>query len=266
MVNLIFHPSLILSEVVEYYWYSKLDLASPAIQHYATPLLQGLIFNFKKLPEHHSFNDTSVTLDKQAYLCGQPLSPRVVESNESGINILGVKFKPLGITKITGINMQHITDHIIPADDIWGGRLELLCDEMQSAGTIQGAVSVLENFLIDKLVHTSLHHRIESVQNAIALLSMAKGDISVRTLQEQTNTSRKTLERAFLHYLGIKPKLYAQIVRFNNAKEFIDKKPLTQNLTELAHSLGYYDSSHFTAEFKRFANTTPSSYIKSRSV
>ena len=264
MVNLFFPPTPFLAEVVESYWYSKVDLTTPVIQHYATPLLQGLIFNFKRQPEHHTYDDHSVTLDKQAYLCGQPLGSRIVKSSENGIDIIGVKFKPLGITRVTGINMQHVANSIIPAEDVWGRELELLCDEMQSAGSLLGMIAVLEKFLIDKYMHTSLHYRVESAQNAIALLTKTDGSMSVKDLQEQTNTTRKTLERAFLHYLGLKPKLFARIIRFNVAKEIIDQGVLTQSLTSLAHQCGYYDSSHFTAEFRRFAGLSPSLYLKNK--
>ncbi|CAL1518735.1 helix-turn-helix domain-containing protein [Chitinophaga sp. MM2321] len=259
MIYRIFSPVTILADVVEHYWYAKAEMTGAAIQHYATPLLQGLTFNFKKQQEQHAYGGEILQLDKQVYLFGQPVGYREGTTNEKGIDIIGVKFKPLGISKITGINMEYIANRIIAAEDIWGNELELLCDEMQSAPSLEKTLSVLEKFLIDKYTCTSLHYRVDNVQNAVSLITNSKGSMSIKDLQNQTNTSRKTLERAFLSYLGIAPKLYSRIVRFNAVKEMIDRNE-TKNLTSLALDFGFYDNSHFAAEFKYFSGFKPTAY------
>lgn len=262
MIYRVFHPVPALSDVVEYYWYSKIDLTASAMQHYATPLLQGLVFNFKQQPEQHTYNDKTLTLDKSAYIFGQSLSPRVVNSNEKGVDIVGVKFKPLGITKLTGINMGHLANEIVDAEDIWGNDLKQLCDEMQSAPTLEKTIAVLETFLLQKRLSTNLHYRIDNAHNALTLITKHQGNIDVKSLQEQTNTSRKTLERAFMNYLGVHPKIYTRIVRFNAIKNILDHAAFDGNLTTLALDFGFYDSSHFISEFKNFSGTTPHSYLK----
>jgi AraC-like DNA-binding protein len=262
MIYRVFQPIPFLTDVVEHYWYAKLALTESAIQHYPTPLMQGLAFNFRKQSEEHSYNGQKLTLHKEAYLFGQPTCPRIITTNEHGIDILGVKFKPLGITKITGINMECMADQIIPAEDIWGNELKLLCDAMQSAPSLEQTLSVLEKFLTNKYLNTSLHYRVKNAENAITLITSSNGTMDIKTLQSKTNTSRKTLERTFEHYLGISPKLYSRIVRFNAVKEMMDRMPIMENLTPLALDFGFYDGSHFSAEFKYFSGITPSVYLK----
>lgn len=262
MIYNVFCPNPILEDIVEHYWFAKVSLNQSAIQHYPTPLMQGLAFNFQQLPEEHNYGGKTQTLYKEAYLFGQPTCPRIITTNAKGIDIIGVKFKPLGITKITGINMESMADQIIPAEDIWGNELKLLCDEMQSADSLEKTILVLEKFIINKHLRTCLHNRIENVENALNLISYTRGRLDIKTLQKETNTTRKTLERTFEHYLGLNPKLYSRIVRYNSVKEVLDANPGFTNLTELAHSFEFYDSSHFTAEFKHFSGITPSAYLK----
>lgn len=264
MIYRIFHPAPVLSDIVEHYWYAKIELTESAIQHYATPLLQGLTFNFKKQVEHHAYDNKNLKLYKTAYIFGQSVCPRMVTTNEKGVDILGVKFKPLGITRITGINMEHLADQIIDAEDIWGSELESLCDAMQSAPSLERTIAILETFLIKKYISTALHYRVENTQNALILISNSQGNIDIKTLQKQTNTSRKTLERAFVHYLGIQPKLYTRIVRFNAVKSVLDSASGNGNLTSVALDFGYYDSSHFISEFKNFSGFTPHAYLKDK--
>lgn len=159
--------------------------------------------------------------------------------------------------------MEHIADRIIAADDIWGRELDLLCDEMQSEASLELTLTVLERFLINKYIATSLNYRVADAQNAVALITNSRGAMDVKTLQNQTNTSRKTLERAFTHYLGVSPKFYSRIVRYNAVKEKIDQLGKMENLTPLALDFGFYDSSHFIAEFKCFSGLTPTTYLTS---
>jgi len=262
MIYRVFYPAPFLSNIVEHYWYSKMDLTEPAIQHYPTPLLQGLAFNFNNQREYHAYHGKVLTLDGKAYLFGQPTCHRVITTNEHGVNMLGVKFKPLGLAKITGINMEHLADQIIAAEDIWGSnKLELLCDEMQSTCSLEKAITVLEHFLIKEYRSISLHYRVDHAQMAIALIKQSKGIMHIKTLQEQTNTSRKTLERAFLHYLGLMPKFYSAIVRFNAVKQLMDHHPCL-SISSIAHDMGYYDNSHLAAAFKRFSDLTPTAYLE----
>lgn len=122
---------------------------------------------------------------------------------------------------------------------------------------------VLENFLLKKYVKTKIPTRVESVYNALSLLEFYQGNIDIKTLQSLTNTSRKTLERAFSNYLGLKPKFYAEIIRFNNAKKLIDQSS-DIDITDISYRMGYYDNSHFAAEFKRFSGQSPTEYFKNK--
>lgn len=265
MITRIFHPAPALSDVVEFYYYYTIDFSQPAIQYYATPLLQGMAFNIGKQAQHHTYNGKTETIKNQAYLFGQCTCPRVIMGENTGAEIIGVKFRPLGITKITGINMEHMADRTVAAEDLWGHEFESLFDEMQSASCMENAIAALENFLLKKYLKTKVHYRVDSIQNALLLISQQNGNLSIKALQKTVNISRKTLERAFTHTIGIQPKLYARIVRFNAIKGHMDRQPYSKNnLISLAHDYGFYDSSHFTAEFKYFSGITPMEYLKGK--
>ncbi|GGC49285.1 AraC family transcriptional regulator [Parapedobacter defluvii] len=261
MIYRVFHPAPALSHIVDYYWYVCAEASEiPDEQHFYTPLIQTLVFTFSKQDEHHALPNNTFRLNQPAYLFGQGTGPRVVTSN--GVDYLGVKFKPLGIAKVTGINMEHFADQIICAEDIWCNELDLLWDEMQSMPSIDGTINVLEKFLIAKHLKATISPKIDCAQNALALINQTQGNIDIKTLQEQTNTLRKTLERAFVHNLGVHPKLYARIVRFNAAKDRLDRIGREESLTAIALDCGFYDSSHFTSEFKIFSGFTPLGYLK----
>ncbi len=263
MIYQIFKPAPCLSEIVEYYWYSKIETTESSIQNYPTPLLQGLVFNFYKKEEQHSYNDKVIRLYKQAYFFGQPICPRIITTNKTGVDIICVKFKPLGIIKLTGINMEHMADCIIEAEAIWGNEIETLCDKMQCEKTIEKGIRVLETYLFSKFLKTRQPHSLQNVLNTLHLIDLSRGNALVKDLQYKTNTTRKTLERNFVQSIGLKPKLYTEIVQFNAVKKRLDDISKKLKISDVAFDFGYYNSSHLASQFKRFSGLTPKQYLNS---
>ncbi|MGN6293284.1 MAG: helix-turn-helix domain-containing protein [Chitinophagaceae bacterium] len=259
-----FYPSSLLTDVVECYYYLKINTGEEIVQHFATPLLQGLCINFSKERSCRMSDKEMISLNRAAYIHGQASVPRMMTTSEKGEEALCVKFKALGIAKLTGINMAHLSNQIVCAEDIWGKEIESLSDAVQSEPTIEKGVALVEKFLLRKYLSTALYDRVSNVQKAVEVINSYQGNLDIKLLQHKANTTPKTLERNFLHYLGLSPKLYARIVRFNAVKAEMDQSASNIKLTSLAHQFGFYDSSHFTAEFKHFSGHLPLAYIKKR--
>src|SRR5690606_34841845 len=88
---------------------------------------------------------------KYCYFFGQPTAPRLSISNPRGIDILGIKFKPTGINRLTGLSMRHLADDIVEADSIWGKEIELLCERMYESSGTGEMIWILERFPTSKL-------------------------------------------------------------------------------------------------------------------
>lgn len=262
MLYRLFTPTPELADIVACYWYARVASNSYSKQQYTTPLFEGLVFNFTQLKECHQYEGRTTYISKTAYIFGQTKSCSVISgSHEKGGYIIGIRFKPLGLAKITGINMVHLTNKVVDAEDIWGNELKELCEAMQEAKSIEAAIMALEDFLIKQKRTALLHYRADNVAQAISLMQAHNGNITCKELQYLTNTSRKTMERTFMNFHGLKPKTYNQIIRFNVARKLLDNG-MQPNLTELACSLGYFDQSHFIKDFKRFSGLKPTEYSK----
>ena len=61
--------------------------------------------------------------------------------------------------------------------------------------------------------------------------------------------------------MGISPKIYASLVRFQTATYQLVNSHQS-SLTTLTHETGYYDQAHFIHEFTQFFGDTPSTLPK----
>ncbi|WHT75212.1 helix-turn-helix domain-containing protein [Myroides odoratimimus] len=74
--------------------------------------------------------------------------------------------------------------------------------------------------------------------------------------------SEKTLERLVKQYIGMSPKLFSRIMRFQSSLDLLRESKF-KNLTTLSYQSDYYDQSHYIREFKEFTGVSPKEFIKS---
>ena len=209
MIYKIYHPSPALCHIVDYYWYAHTDQSLVGVQHFFTPLLQTLAFNFNQKEDIHKYNSSSLSLKETAYFFGQATSPREIHTVDNGLKMIGIKFKPTGMSRLLGLPMNEIADKIIPASNIWTKDLPQLLEQISDTENIEKAINILEKFLLFKSKQIKPLDRIENISVAISLIKQFNGNLSIKELQNLTNISRKTLERAFIKHIGILPKLFS---------------------------------------------------------
>ncbi len=97
------------------------------------------------------------------------------------------------------------------------------------------------------------------LQSVIRDIDLTNGQISIYELAKKNCTTVRQLERNFKKYIGLSPKEYSNIIRFQNALNIIQKTNQHRSLSDIAFECGYYDHSHLSNEIKRNTGFWPSS-------
>jgi methylphosphotriester-DNA--protein-cysteine methyltransferase len=101
------------------------------------------------------------------------------------------------------------------------------------------------------------------VAGLAALIEQSAGQVTVEQLACKAGISRQHLTRLFRSRVGVTPKLYARLARFQSSLAHA----ATSAPTDWAHAalpLGYADQSHWIAEFKEFSGLTPHRFAARR--
>ena len=168
--------------------------------------------------------------------------------------MVGVRFRPGMWTEYFGVPSPEITDASLPLDALWGTRARSLAERMADAKTPQQCAALLGRALRPSPARTP-------VQRALAWMETNPDGVSLDEVASQTGLSVRQFRRICLQQTGVSPKLLARVLRF--------RKTLAQVRTQagehagLAAECGYFDQSHFIAEFQRFAGQTPAAYLRS---
>jgi len=125
------------------------------------------------------------------------------------------------------------------------------------------------SFNVDKIIDNPFNYlnhffsdRMESknnlLQSVINEIHSTNGQISIYELSKRNFTTVRQLERNFKKNIGLSPKEYSNIIRFQNALSIIKNSSVNRSLLDIAFECGYYDHSHLTNEIKRNTGFSPS--------
>jgi len=177
---------------------------------------------------------------------------------------IGASFRPAAIRSVFGLDAHELTHQ---NTDVGNLVRTSLSERLMDCGSVRQKVSCMAAFLEEQARrHGSGDDRLN-----YALVQLQQGERLPRVLSD-LNLSERSLERLFLAYTGITPVLYTRIIRFQAALALLrrDGTDGTRNpgrrrfrsLTDIAHSLGYFDQSHFIRDFRLFSGVTPGVYLR----
>ncbi len=125
-------------------------------------------------------------------------------------------------------------------------------------------VSYIEKWLLSQIAGSSADttYGIERIDAAIRRIYITPR-ISVNELSSIACLGKKQFERLFHSFVGVNPKEYTRIVRFQKALARMQRQAGKEiNHAQIAYASGYADQSHFIREFKKFCGYTPMSLLK----
>src|SRR5690606_14164222 len=96
------------------------------------------------------------------------------------------------------------------------------------------------------------------LQSIINDIHSTNGEIGSYELSRKHFTTVRQLERNFKKLIGLSPKEYANIIRFQNALSLIKNSNQNRSLLDIAFECRYYDHSHLSNEIKRNTGLLPS--------
>lgn len=127
--------------------------------------------------------------------------------------------------------------------------------QAERLGALPGPAAELDRLLLDWLIRNP--PRPGRLDGALALLASPAAPPGVAALAERLNLSRRQLERDFVEWIGVPPKVFMGIRRSQRVAALLSRPPASTSLADIALSAGYADQSHMTRELKRYLGVTP---------
>jgi len=184
------------------------------------------------------------------FLYGPGIETSVMHYKKGAYTTTQVILKPHALQSLLGID----------ASELMNGHAELnqFSSEDLNPQLLEASdrerVSILLNFLAAKSRQAKTRDPL--VEESLRLIHRDIRTVTVKHLLEELYISERQFERRFSQTVGIPPRSYIRVKRFNEAVRLM-KTGEYQRLTDIAYALNFHDQSHFIRELKALSGMTP---------
>jgi AraC-like DNA-binding protein len=174
--------------------------------------------------------------------------------------VVGAVFRPGGTVPFFRIPAHETRDARIPLDLFWGRRAADLREQLLEARDPNAKLDTLERALRENLRLPGVH---PAVAFALAAFVQRPHAANVSAVTGMTGLSAKRFIERFKATVGVAPKHYCRILRFQRALARAENGHRVE-WTRIAVDCGYFDQAHFIHDFRSFAGLTPTGYQAGR--
>ncbi len=169
-------------------------------------------------------------------------------------------FRAGGFFRLFHIPSDEMTNKIHGAREVMGAPVDRLFEQLSAADGLPAKGELANAFLLGYLDQGGLRTGHDHICANPSWLLRQRGSVNVDRMASEASMSVRTFERKFLEQVGISPKLYSCVERFNLALTMRLSYP-DLNWTTIAAECGYFDQMHLVKDFNRFAGGSPSDFI-----
>ena len=172
--------------------------------------------------------------------------------------MLVIQFKPYGAYPFVHFPIEQLNEEVLPAEDVFGQEIVALREKIVALESPSEKFESVEQWLRDRLdVDKKPPEELLSALEQLSSQPVAKFN---QVIEEYPHTKKHLIDQC-KKYIGLTPKYFQRILRFNEILQLIQKKE-SVSWAQIAYQCGYADQSHFIKEFKHFSGFNPSGFIK----
>ncbi len=254
------HPAFPLNKFIEVFIYFERIEHAHTVDRFLPNGDVEILIDFNDAPQYIYDNNSlkKIQACNNVWASGLRTEPITIPSG-NGATMMVIAFKKGMAAPFFPFPMNEVSDAVIDADLIWGREFAHLRQQLLDTPGVDQRFQIVETFLV-RLFASKLNIN-PCVEFAINEIMKNPGQISIARMNERIGYSQKHFTEIFRRSVGVTPKAFVRIMRFQKAIRTIDSVDSIE-WDMIAQECGYYDQSHFINDFKRFSAFTPDEYSK----
>ncbi|UYZ64745.1 AraC family transcriptional regulator [Hymenobacter weizhouensis] len=158
-----------------------------------------------------------------------------------------------------GLAIQELNDQTVEVAAL-GSAFQAVAAQLVDCCDPMAAIARLQRYFLAHLRHhppATLGQQYLSA--AVPYILARQGRADLDSLVRKLGVSHRYLEQLFACRVGVSPKYFCRIIRFQQTFRWLAREP---RLTAVALACGYYDQAHFIRDFRHFTGSTPSAFVR----
>lgn len=234
---------------------------------------QGIIERYKFLPGDSNCTSRDYEIFPDGYFdlafllsdtrCGVFLAGPYTRRTRVPLNhfeLFIIRFRVGRVPGLLDIKPSGLVDTMIQLPKVFGMQPDDLCEMLWSEKRLYARPMIIEKLLCNMEPQQMMKNKLYGLSTSV--IESCGGRIKVNELANLLGVSTRTLERKYFEILGVSPKQFIRLVRFQKTVEKLKMIHQFKTYTDIAYESGYSDQPHFIREFKSLSGMSPAFFNK----
>ncbi len=248
-------PAGPLAEEVEVFWTNEAEWAYS--RESILPRSQTeVLFNLG--PPHWLHGPGGTRRFETSWVSGLQQRPLEVESHPNA-RMAGVRLRPAGVLPFFGLSPAELAGDVVDLRSVLGAWVEELRERLALERNPERRLMILAGWIAARVGDGPRPSA--EVRRAVRALGRSAGKVPIRSVVRDSGWSHRHFTDRFRREVGLAPKAFARIVRFQGALLRLPRLSRV-HWAELAAELGWYDQAHLVHDFRELAGATPTEVLR----
>lgn len=253
-------PSFPLSRYIESFFYFKGFNPIHSLDRFLPDGHVNIVFELTDNPQHIYDNDTLKPIQacRNVWFSGIRTKCITIPSGRDS-ELFVITFHKGKAYPFVEMPLDELTDSVVDAELVLTDEIINMRDRLLSIRSIDRKFQYAEGYLL-----RHFGKKLEGnpfIDFAVDRILPNPHHAAIASIADKVGYSQKHLISLFRENIGVTPKAFLKIIRFQKAVLDIEQSN-DISWTAIAHESGYYDQAHFIHDFRNFSGFTPEQYLK----
>jgi AraC-like DNA-binding protein len=250
-----FHnPAPELEQYVRFYVQREVRIRGAAVIHPVPARAAAMIeFDFGDRVDVFEYGQGIYRKSSAVVVVGPQTYRRVEMQLRGALESFVIMFHPDGMHRLFSLPMHEMTDRDYEGHSVLGSFSSHVRERLGNAESFEERVRLIDEALLRQSLRSP---SLDGISAASHRIVRSGGRVGLAALTDSAGLGVRQFERRFIQQVGMRPKLFARIARFEAALE-TKACFASYSWTDVAHDFGYYDQMHMIHDFAEFTGGTP---------
>lgn len=177
------------------------------------------------------------------------------------LGFISIRFRAGAFRHFCNNPIHELVDAFVDVEDLWGSNGLEFRRQVMEAENLQQRIGIIEKFLM--LFLNQYYKEEQRLDWAVKTLLYDYKRVSLKDIGQNLFLSQRQMERKFKSAVGVSPKSFQRISRFESVMKNLLLRRKRKYLTVVLDH-GYYDQSHFLKEFINCMGEYPTSFLQEK--